>query len=32
VDRDRLKIMRRKARKRGIKLGEPRGKEAWLEV
>jgi hypothetical protein len=32
VDRDRLKIMRRKARKRGIKFGETRGKEAWLEV
>jgi hypothetical protein len=32
VDRDRLRIMRRKARKRAINSGGTRGKEAWLEV
>ena len=32
VDRDRLKVIRRKAGKRGMKSGGTRGKEAWLEV
>lgn len=32
VDRDQLNVMRKKVRKSGTKRGEPRGKEAWVEV